>query len=153
MSKLIKIDSLKPDPDSKHREKRVGRGHGSGHGKTSCKGHKGQKSRTGLDIKPTFEGGQTPIIRRIPKRGFTNIFKVEYEVINVKDLAERFKEEEVVDLEAMKIRGLIKGKDKLVKLLGDGEINIPLRVKVHSASRSAIEKIEKAGGKVDLVSG
>jgi large subunit ribosomal protein L15 len=152
MSKLIKIDNLKPDPDSKHREKRVGRGHGSGHGKTSCKGHKGQKSRTGLDIKPTFEGGQTPIIRRIPKRGFTNIFKVEYEVINVKDLAERFKEGEIVDLESMKIRGLLKGKDKLVKLLGDGEINFPLTVKVHSASRSAIEKIEKAGGKVELVS-
>lgn len=129
MSKLIKIDNLKPDPDSKHREKRVGRGHGSGHGKTSCKGHKGQKSRTGLDIKPTFEGGQTPLIRRIPKRGFTNIFKVEYEVINVKDLAERFKEGEIVDLESMKIRGLLKGKDKLVKLLGDGEINFPLTVR------------------------
>ncbi len=92
MDKIIALNNLRPDPGSKHRKKRVGRGHGSGHGKTSCRGHKGQKARTGLDIKPFFEGGQTPIIRRVPKRGFRNPFKVEYVVVNVKDLSKRFQE-------------------------------------------------------------
>lgn len=151
MSKLIKLDNLKPDLGSKHRKKRVGRGHGSGHGKTSCKGHKGQKSRTGLDIKPVFEGGQTPIIRRIPKRGFKNIFKIYYEVVNIKDLAAKFSSGEIVDLETLRERGLIKGKNKFVKLLGEGEIDFPLTVKVHAASKSAKDKIEKAGGKVDFL--
>lgn len=151
MAKLIGLNNLRPDPGSKHREKRVGRGHGSGHGKTSCRGHKGQKARTGLDIKPFFEGGQTPIIRRVPKRGFRNPFKVEYVIVNVKDLAKRFQSGETVDPETLKAKGLVKGKNRLIKLLGDGEINIALTVKVHAASRSAIEKIEKAGGKVELL--
>ncbi|MEZ0344436.1 MAG: 50S ribosomal protein L15 [Caldimicrobium sp.] len=145
------LNNLRPDPGSKHREKRVGRGHGSGHGKTSCRGHKGQKAREGLDIRPFFEGGQTPIIRRVPKRGFRNPFKVEYVVVNVKDLAKRFQNGETVDPETLKAKGLVKGKNRLIKLLGDGEINISLTVKVHAASRSAIEKIEKAGGKVELL--
>ncbi len=151
MAKLIGLNNLRPDPGSKHREKRVGRGHGSGHGKTSCRGHKGQKAREGLDIRPFFEGGQTPILRRVPKRGFRNPFKVEYVVVNVKDLAKRFQSGEIVDPETLRERGLVKGKNRLIKLLGDGEINISLRVKVHAASRSAIEKIEKAGGKVELL--
>lgn len=151
MAKLIGLNNLRPDPGSKHREKRVGRGHGSGHGKTSCRGHKGQKAREGLDIRPFFEGGQTPIIRRVPKRGFRNPFKVEYVVVNVKDLAKRFQNGETVDPETLNAKGLVKGKNKLIKLLGDGEINISLTVKVHAASRSAIEKIEKAGGKVELL--
>ncbi len=151
MAKLIGLNNLRPDPGSKHREKRVGRGHGSGHGKTSCRGHKGQKAREGLDIRPFFEGGQTPIIRRVPKRGFRNPFKVEYVVVNVKDLAKRFQNGETVDPETLKAKGLVKGKNRLIKLLGDGEINISLTVKVHAASRSAIEKIEKAGGKVELL--
>ncbi len=154
MSKVLTLSNLKPDPNSKHRKKRVGRGHGSGHGKTSCRGHKGQKSRSGVDIKPTFEGGQTPLIRRVPKRGFKNIFKIEFAVINVRDLARKFKEGEIVDPFLLKKRGLIKGKQQqLIKLLGDGEITFPLTVKIHSASKSAIEKIEKVGGKVELLSG
>ncbi|MFN4197101.1 MAG: 50S ribosomal protein L15 [Caldimicrobium sp.] len=145
------LNNLKPDFGSRHRKKRVGRGHGSGHGKTSCRGHKGQKARTGLDIRPVFEGGQTPIIRRVPKRGFKNIFKTYYQVINIKDLTRKFKEGEVVDSTTLKERGLIKKTDEQIKLLGDGEINFPLFIRVHSASRSAIEKIEKAGGKVELI--
>lgn len=151
MSKIIKLNNLKPDLGSKHRKKRVGRGHGSGHGKTSCRGHKGQKARVGLDIRPVFEGGQTPIVRRVPKRGFKNIFKIYYEVVNIRDLAAKFKPGEVVDLEALRERGLIKGKNKYVKLLGEGEIDFPLTVKLHAASKSALEKIEKAGGKVELL--
>lgn len=152
MSKLIKLDNLKPHLDSKHRKKRVGRGHGSGHGKTSGKGHKGQKSRTGLDIRPHFEGGQTPIVRRVPKIGFKNIFKESYDVVNIKDLVRKFKGGDIVDLEVLKEKGIIKGKNIKVKLLGEGEIDFPLTVKVHAASKSAIEKIEKAGGKVELLS-
>lgn len=152
MSELITLANLKPDPGSKHRRKRVGRGHGSGHGKTSGRGHKGQKAREGLDIKPWFEGGQTPIIRRIPKRGFRNPFKIEYVVVNVRELAKRFSAGEVVDPESLKNKGLVKGKKKLIKILGDGEINIPLTVRVHAISKSAKEKIERAGGKVELLS-
>jgi len=152
MSKMLDLHNLRPDPGSKYREKRVGRGHGSGHGKTSCKGHKGQKARSGLDIKPAFEGGQTPIIRRIPKRGFKNPFKVEYEVVNVGDLAQRFKEGEVVDPDSLRMKGLIKRKGALIKLLGDGEIGFSLTVKVHAASQKALEKITKASGKVELLS-
>lgn len=152
MAKHIGLNNLRPDPGSKHRPKRVGRGHGSGHGKTSCKGHKGQKARKGLDIRPTFEGGQTPIIRRVPKRGFNNIFKIEYEVVNVKDLAERFKPGDLVDPETLKLKGLLKGKNRLVKILGDGEIDIPLIVKTHAISKSAKEKIEKAGGSIEFLS-
>jgi len=152
MSELITLGNLRPDPGSKHKEKRVGRGHGSGHGKTSGRGHKGQKAREGLDIRPWFEGGQTPIIRRVPKRGFRNPFKIEYVVVNVRELAKRFSEGEVVDPESLKNKGLVKGKNKLIKILGDGEINIPLTVRVHAISKSAKEKIEKAGGKVELLS-
>lgn len=152
MVKQIGLNNLRPDPGSKHRPKRVGRGHGSGHGKTSCRGHKGQKAREGLDIKPTFEGGQTPIIRRVPKRGFNNIFKIEYEVVNVKELAKRFKPGDLVDPETLKLKGLLKGKNRLVKILGDGEIDIPLVVKVHAISKSAKEKIERAGGNIELLS-
>lgn len=151
MAKHIGLNNLRPDPGSKHRPKRVGRGHGSGHGKTSCKGHKGQKARKGLDIRPTFEGGQTPIIRRVPKRGFNNIFKIEYEVVNVTDLAERFKPGDLVDPETLKLKGLLKGKNRLVKILGDGEIDIPLIVKTHAISKSAKEKIEKAGGSIEFL--
>jgi len=150
-SEIITLGNLKPFFGSKHREKRVGRGHGSGHGKTSCRGHKGQKAREGLDIKPTFEGGQTPIIRRVPKRGFKNIFKVEYAVVNVGDLARLYSANDVVDGESLRARGLVKGKGKPVKVLGDGEIDIPLVVRVQAISRSAREKIEKAGGRVEIL--
>jgi len=150
MNKVIKLDDLKPFPGSRHREKRVGRGHGSGHGKTSCRGHKGQKARKSPDIRPWFEGGQTPIYRKIPKVGFVNPFKVEYEVVNIKDLVKRFQPNEIVNLDTLKEKGLVKGKDIKVKILGDGEIDFPLVVRVHAISKSAKEKIEKAGGKVEL---
>ena len=151
MDKVITLGDLKPFAGSKHREKRVGRGHGSGHGKTSCRGHKGQKARKSPDIAPWFEGGQTPIIRKLPKRGFKNPFKVEYAVVNVKDLQKKFSANDVVDISALREKGLVKSKTKPVKILGDGEINIPLLVRVHAVSRSAREKIEKAGGKVELI--
>lgn len=151
MVKVIDLGSLKPDPGSKHRKKRVGRGHGSGHGKTSCRGHKGQKAREGLDIRPFFEGGQTPIIRRVPKRGFTNIFKIEYEVVNIRDLVSRFQSGDQVDPESLRMRGLVKRRNKPIKLLGDVEIDFPLNVKVHAISKSAREKIERAGGRVELL--
>ncbi|MDW8135567.1 MAG: 50S ribosomal protein L15 [Thermodesulfobacterium sp.] len=151
MNKLINLNNLKPQPGAKHKEKRVGRGHGSGHGKTSCRGHKGQKSRKGLDIAPYFEGGQTPLIRRIPKRGFTNPFKVEYAVVNLKKLAQKFSPGEVVDYESLVKRGLVKKNKRLIKILGEGEIAFPLILKVHAISNSAREKIEKAGGKVEIL--
>jgi len=151
MDKVITLGDLKPFAGSKHREKRVGRGHGSGHGKTSCRGHKGQKARKSPDIAPWFEGGQTPIIRKLPKRGFKNPFKVEYVVVNVKDLQKKFSANDVVDISALREKGLVRSKTKPVKILGDGEISIPLLVRVHAVSRSAREKIEKAGGKVELI--
>lgn len=148
---IVDLSDLKPFYGAKHKEKRVGRGHGSGHGKTSGKGHKGQKAREGLDIKPFFEGGQTPIIRRLPKRGFKNIFKVEYAVVNVGALSKAFSPNEVVDENSLREKGLIKGKGKPIKLLGNGEINIPLTIRVHAVSRSAEEKVEKAGGRIELI--
>jgi large subunit ribosomal protein L15 len=148
---IVDLSNLKPFYGAKHKEKRVGRGHGSGHGKTSGRGHKGQKARTGLDIRPFFEGGQTPIIRRLPKRGFKNIFKVEYAVVNVGALSKAFSPNEVVDENSLREKGLIKGKGKPIKLLGNGEINIPLTIRVHAVSRSAKEKVEKAGGRVELI--
>jgi large subunit ribosomal protein L15 len=148
---IVDLSNLKPFYGAKHKEKRVGRGHGSGHGKTSGKGHKGQKARKGLDIGPFFEGGQTPIIRRLPKRGFKNIFKVEYAVVNVGSLSKAFSPNEVVDENSLREKGLIKDKVKPIKLLGNGEINIPLTIRVHAVSRSAKEKVEKAGGKVELI--
>ncbi len=148
---IVDLSNLKPFYGAKHKEKRVGRGHGSGHGKTSGKGHKGQKAREGLDIRPFFEGGQTPIIRRLPKRGFKNIFKVEYAVVNVGVLSKAFSPNEVVDENSLREKGLIKGKGKPIKLLGNGEINIPLTIRVHAASKSAKEKVERAGGRVELI--
>ncbi len=151
MSELITLANLKPFAGSKHREKRVGRGPGSGHGKTSCRGQKGQRARSGGGVPPWFEGGQMPLIRRLPKRGFKNPFRVEYEVVNIKDLAKRFSEGAVVDVEALKAAGLVKGREVRVKLLGDGEIEFALTVRVHAVSKSAREKIEKAGGKVEII--
>lgn len=151
MSELITLANLRPFEGSKHREKRVGRGPGSGHGKTSCRGQKGQRSRSGGGVPPWFEGGQMPLIRRLPKRGFKNPFRIEYEVVNIKELAKRFSEGAVVDVEALRKAGLVKGRKVRVKLLGDGEIDFSLTVRVHAASRKAQEKIERAGGKVELV--
>ncbi len=148
---LITLANLKPFAGSKHREKRVGRGPGSGHGKTSCRGQKGQRARSGGGVPPWFEGGQMPLIRRLPKRGFRNPFRVEYKVVNVGDLARKFSEGATVDVEALKAAGLVRGREVRVKLLGDGEIDFAVTVKVHAVSKSAREKIERAGGRVELI--
>ncbi len=146
----MKIHELSPAEGARKRKKRVGRGPGSGHGKTSCRGHKGQKARSGGGPAPGFEGGQMPLHRRLPKRGFTNIFRVEYATVNLRDL-ERFEANSIIDVDALKQAGLVKRVKDGVKLLGSGEINKPLTVKVHKASISARQKIESAGGKVVLI--
>ena len=146
----MRIHNLSPLKGSRKMKKRVGRGPGSGHGKTSCRGHKGQKSRSGGSIPPGFEGGQMPLQRRLPKRGFTNIFKKNYVLINIRDL-KRFGPNSDVDIEALKTAGLVKGVRDRVKLLGDGEISHPVMIKVHKVSKTAREKIEAAGGKVEVI--
>ncbi len=146
----MKLNDLAPAPKSTKNRKRLGRGVGSGQGKTAGRGYKGHKARSGGTTKPGFEGGQMPIQRRLPKRGFTNIFKKEYAIINLDDL-QKFEQNSVVD-EAVLIRaGIVKGKRAGVKLLGDGAINQALTIKVHKASRSAQAKIEAAGGKVEVI--
>ena len=146
----MKINELAPAAGSKHKKKRVGRGPGSGHGKTACRGHKGQKSRSGGGPARGFEGGQMPIHRRLPKRGFTNPFKKNYNILNVKDL-EQFGANSILDSASFMEAGLIKKLGDRVKLLGQGEISHPLTIKLHKVSRSAREKIESAGGTVEIL--
>jgi large subunit ribosomal protein L15 len=141
----MKLHELSPAKGSKHSRKRVGRGPGSGIGKTSGRGEKGQKSRTGYSSRPGFEGGQMPLVRRVPKRGFTNIWKTEYSVVNLSQLAEL---EGDVTPEVLRERGLVRS-GKKVKVLGDGEIGKPLRVVADKFSKSAREKIEAAGGRCE----
>ena len=139
------LSNLKPKRGSKHAKKRVGRGPGSGHGKTSSRGEKGQKSRSGYSAQIGFEGGQMPLHRRIPKRGFTNIFKKEMSVVNLSDL-ERFDNGATVDEQALRTAGLIKGRAKGIKILGDGKLSKKLTVHAHKFSESAKKQIEAAGG-------
>jgi large subunit ribosomal protein L15 len=146
----MRLHELKPAAGSKKKRKRVGCGPGSGHGKTACRGHKGTQSRTGNTRKAHYEGGQMPLQRRLPKRGFTNIFRVEFQVVNVSDL-DRFDANATVSLEALLDRGLIKNLKSPVKLLADGEIKKPLNVTVHACSAKAKEVVEKAGGQLTLV--
>ncbi len=146
----MRIHDLSPQEGARKNRKRVGRGVGSGHGRTSCRGHKGQKARSGGTIVPGFEGGQMPLQRRLPKRGFTNIFREEAAVVNLKDL-NRFESSAVVDLEALKSVGLVRKAEGAVKVLGQGTLDRPLTVKVNRISKSAREKIESAGGKVELL--
>ena len=146
----MRIHDLSPAEGSKKKRKRVGRGPGSGHGKTACRGHKGQKSRSGGGVRPGFEGGQMPIHRRLPKRGFTSLFREEYLLVNLGDLR-GFAESAVIDREALVSAGLIKKKAGAVKLLGGGEIVTPVVIRVAKVSRSAREKIEAAGGRVEIV--
>ncbi len=145
----MKLSELKPAKGATRRPKRVGRGPGSGHGKTSTRGHKGHRQRSGFRAKLGFEGGQMPLVRRIPKRGFTNIFSVNYEIVNVETLS-KFEPDTEVTPDLLKEKGIIKGKHRL-KVLGNGEISIPLTVKAHKFSKSAREKILKAKGKVELI--
>ena len=138
----MKLNDLSPAKGSTKTKKRIGRGPGSGTGKTAGKGHNGQRSRSGYSRRAGFEGGQMPLVRRLPKRGFTNIFRVEYSVINVGDLAEL---EGDISPESLSEHGMIK-RGRLLKVLGDGELETKLNVKAHKFSKSAREKIEKAGG-------
>ncbi len=146
----MRIEELKPAPGSRKRKKRVGRGPGSGMGKTSTRGHKGQNARSGGGKGPGFEGGQMPLIRRVPKRGFTNPFREPYAVVNVGSLSDLEKVSEItVDL--LHERGLIRKSAKRVKILGVGDLSRAITVRVHAASKSAREKIEAAGGAVELI--
>lgn len=146
----MKLHELSPMPGSNTEAKRKGRGHGSGNGKTAGKGHKGQKARSGGSIRPGFEGGQTALARRIPKRGFNNIFATKYAVINVSDL-EMFNDGITVDAELLKASGLIKKELDGIKVLGNGELTKNLTVKAAKFSAAAKEKIEKAGGKAEVM--
>jgi large subunit ribosomal protein L15 len=138
----------------KHKKrKRLGRGIGSGHGKTCGRGHKGQGSRAGFSLHPTFEGGQMPLVRRIPKRGFHNRWGLTVAVVNVGDLETRFEVDEEVTPDALKAKNLAKGRFDLVKILGDGPLTKKLKVSAHRFSKSAREKIEQAGGEVLLLPG
>ena len=146
----MKIHELSPAEGATKDVKRIGRGHGSGQGKTAGKGHKGQKARSGGSIRPGFEGGQTALARRIPKRGFNNIFATKYAVVNVSDL-EKFVDGTVVDTELLKASGLISKELDGVKVLGNGELTKNLTVKAAKFSAAAKEKIEKAGGKAEVM--
>ncbi len=146
----MRLDELKPAEGSKFEPRRVGRGIGSGTGKTSGKGHKGQNARSGGGVRPGFEGGQMPIYRRLPKRGFTNIFAKEYVAVNVSDL-ERFEDGTEVTAELLKESGVISKVKDGVKVLGRGELTKKLTVKMAKFSESAKEKIEKAGGKAEVI--
>lgn len=146
----MNLSELKSPAGSNKNKKRVGRGIGSGHGKTSTRGHKGQKSRSGGGVRPGFEGGQMPLQRRLPKRGFTNIFRKEYIVINVKDL-NRFEDGTEVNPELLLEAGLIKSLKDQVKILGDGDLEKKLVVKAHKVSQQAQEKVAAKGGKVEVI--
>lgn len=142
-------DLRAPEGASKNR-KRLGRGSGSGHGKTSGRGHKGQRARSGGRGKTGFEGGQMPLQRRVPKRGFTNIFRKEYAIVNLSDL-DRFDKGSTVDVSSLLEAGLVNKIGAGVKLLADGEIKKPLIIKVHKSSQAAREKVEAAGGRIEVV--
>jgi large subunit ribosomal protein L15 len=145
----MNLATLKPRPNSKHRVKRLGSGESSGHGKTSGKGHKGQKARSGGSIRLGFEGGQMPLIRRVPKRGFNNTaFKVVYATVNVADLNE-FDDGATINEAALLEKKLIRGKYDGVKVLGSGELTKKLTIAVDKVSAAAAEKIQKAGGSVE----
>lgn len=147
----MKLHELSPAPGSTHVSKRVGRGHGSGNGKTAGKGHKGQKARSGGGVRPGFEGGQMPLQRRLPKRGFVNIFATKYTTVNLADLDKKFEDGAVIDAAALKACGLIKKEQDGVKVLGVGEVTKNFTVKATAFSASAKEKIEKAGGKAEVI--
>jgi large subunit ribosomal protein L15 len=147
----MRLHTLKPNPGAKHRRKRLGIGESSGKGKTSGKGHKGQKARSGGSIRLGFEGGQMPIYRRLPKRGFNNAaFKTVYGVVNLDTLEKNFNTGESVTEAALRKLGLVKGRFDGVKILGRGEITKSLTIEVDEVSESARQKIEKAGGKIVL---
>lgn len=148
----MRLHDLKPNPGAKHRTKRLGCGESSGHGKTSGKGHKGQKARSGGSVRPGFEGGQMPLIRRLPKRGFNNAaFRSVFGTINLDDLEKRFEDGAAINEKLLRGAGLVRGPLAGIKVLGRGEVKKKFHLEVDSISSSAKEKIEKAGGTVTLI--
>ena len=141
----MKLHELSPAPGSKHSRKRVGRGPGSGLGKTAGRGHKGGQSRAGYRVRPGFEGGQMPLVRRVPKRGFTNEFRVEYAVVNVGSLESLGKS---INPDVLVEAGLVH-KGRMIKVLGNGEVSAALTVSAHRFSKTARQKIESAGGRCE----
>lgn len=146
----MKLHELKPVEGARHSKKRVGRGTGSGLGKTSGRGHKGQNARSGGGVRPAFEGGQTPLFKRLPKRGFTNVSHKEYAIVNLGEIEKKFEAGSVVDLASLKAAGLVKKEYEGVKILGEGELTKALTFKVVKVTKSAQEKISKAGGTVEV---
>jgi large subunit ribosomal protein L15 len=146
----LSLNTLAPAKGATRKPKRIGRGMGSGHGKTATRGHKGQKSRSGTSIRPGFEGGQMPLHRRLPKRGFTNIFRKEYAVVNL-DRLNQFRAGTTVDPEVLKNKGLVKNMKDGLKILGSGELKKSIHVRAHKISKSAAEKIQKAGGTIEIL--
>lgn len=148
----MKLNELKPAKGAHRKRKRLGRGRGSGHGGTSGRGHKGQKSRSGGTIPAWFEGGQMPLVRRVPKRGPRRIAhkRFEYDVVNIKTL-NLFEEEMEINPDLLREYGIIKRKNALIKILGDGELDKRLNVRAHRFSKSAIEKIQAKGGTVEVI--
>ena len=144
---MLSLNTLSPNKGARKTKKRIGRGPGSGFGKTAGRGHKGARSRSGYTSKPGFEGGQMPLHRRLPKRGFTNIFKKEYAIVSLADL-DRFEAGTVVDRDTLLAAGLIKKKDAFVKLLANGEISKAMTLDVDKISQGAREKVVAAGGTV-----
>ncbi len=147
----MKLHELSPNPGSRQRRKRVGRGDSSGMGKTCCRGEKGQKSRSGSKIRPFFEGGQIPLFRRLPKRGFNSPDHIEYHLINLSVLEEHFEAGEVVDVEALRAKNLLGKSERELKVLANGEITKALTVKARKFSAAAAAKIEAAGGKAEVI--
>ena len=146
----MRIEDIRPAEGSTKNKKRVGRGVGSGHGKTSCKGHKGQKARSGGPKGAGFEGGQMPLQRRVPKRGFKNIFRIEYAIVNL-DTIDAMKDDAVVTPELLVEKGVIKDVKDGIKVLGNGSIQRSVTIKAHAFSASATAKIEAAGGKTEVI--
>jgi large subunit ribosomal protein L15 len=147
----IRVGTLRPPRGAHKRRKRIGFGMGSGHGKTATRGSKGQRSRAGSRTRPGFEGGQMPLHRRLPKRGFTNIFKKRFAVINLRDLKD-FTAAETVTPQLLTSRGLVKKLGDGLRILGDGDLKAPLKISAHHFSKSALEKIKKAGGTAEVIS-
>ncbi|MFB3071770.1 MAG: 50S ribosomal protein L15 [Nitrospirales bacterium] len=146
----MKLHDLRPAPGSKKKPKRLGRGHGSGHGKTSGKGHKGLLARSGNPNMAGFEGGQMPLARRVPKRGFHNPFRVEYSIVNLKVLSALSDVNEVT-LQVLYDKGIVKKRSRPIKILGVGELTKPLVVEAHKFSQSALQKIQQAGGQAKVI--
>jgi large subunit ribosomal protein L15 len=146
----MKLDDLRPAAGSNKKRKRVGRGDGSGHGKTSCRGHKGQGARSGGNTKPGFEGGQMPLQRRLPKRGFHNPFRIEMAVVNLSQI-ELLTDDGEITPETLAAHGYVSGRNRRVKVLGDGVLSKAVTVKAHGFSTTAKQKIEAAGGKAELI--